>query len=93
MIHEAVHAYQQAAARDAWSNNPNAGMIYGFIPSLDWVNGYRNSFERMASQIALDANNKGRINLSIEGIADHNVYIGGHLFGEDFPFELPTGVP
>ena len=95
MIHEAVHAYQQAVARDKFINGTNNFGFnpYGDVPTFDWFNDYRAGMERQASEIVIQAHNSGRIQMSTVRESFERRNLNGNRRGEDFPFALPSGVP
>jgi hypothetical protein len=66
MIHEAVHAYQEAAARDQ-------PMMDALVTTIDWASKYGNGMEKQASEIVFQ-NDGGRIIMSPDrwGVEDRN---------------------
>jgi hypothetical protein len=89
MIHEAVHAWQESAARD----HIIFPGVSGDPSSISWFYKYRNSMEVQAADYTLDANKLGRINMSNKLTLYFNIYKYLHVSIYSFPYTIPPDVP
>jgi hypothetical protein len=82
MLHEAVHAWQEEAARF----NPEAATEL-------WHAYHSNGMERQADDLVKEANKSGRIHASRGFLGIINRHRKQVKIGDDFPYPIPFGVP
>ena len=88
MIHEATHAWQESVAR-TFVISPGQPTDPA---SLSWFAKYLGGIERQADDRALDADAKGRLNMS-GGLSTYFTVHKASASGPDFPYPIPPNVP